>query len=159
MDYKDTLSELNVAQNKINELPGTIMMTLSKLTFLDVSNNLLQALPEEISQLPHLLQIVLSFNRFSTMPKAIFKMKSLQTVLMANNQVVDIDVDGLLELKTLQVLDLSNNNISRVPPQLGNVSWLKSLTLDGNSFRSPRPQIMMKGTQYILDYLRDRIPS
>ena len=158
IEYKDTLSELNFSRNKISALPGS-MLSLSKLTFLDVSNNLLQTLPDEISQLPHLLQIVLSFNRFSTMPKPLFDMKSLQTVLLANNQIADIDVDGLLKLKTLQVLDLSNNSIVKIPPQLGNVSWLKSLTLDGNSFRSPRPQIMMKGTQYILDYLRDRIPS
>ena len=158
MEYGSTLSELNVSQNKITRLPASIM-SLIKLTFLDVSNNQLQTIPDEISQLPHLLQVVLSFNRFSTIPKALFEMKNLQTLLLANNQIVDIDVDGLLKVKTLHVLDLSNNNIARVPPQLGNLTWLKSLTLEGNSFRAPRPQIMMKGTQYILDYLRDRIPS
>ncbi|XP_066932764.1 leucine-rich repeat-containing protein 40-like [Clytia hemisphaerica] len=158
MQYKESLSEINISHNRITALPALIG-DLSKLTFIDLSNNMLQALPEEIKVLPHLLQIVLSFNRFTTMPKPMFEMKSLQTILMANNQLSDIDVDGLLQLKTVQTLDLSNNNIARIPPQLGNVEWLKSLNLDGNSFRSPRPQILMKGTQFILGYLRDRIPT
>jgi len=158
LEYKDTLSELNLSQNKIISLPNTFG-SLSKIAFLDLSNNMFTSLPDEIGGLPHLLQIVLSFNRFSTIPQPIFELKSLQTLLIANNQISNIDVDGLLKVKTLHTLDLSNNNIARIPPQLGNVTWLKSLTLDGNSFRAPRPQIMMKGTQYILGYLRDRIPT
>ena len=157
-DYSDTLSELDISLNKLTKIPPEIGR-LTKLTFLDVSNNQLSSLPDEINLCHHLLQITLSYNRFNTIPKEVFEVKQLQTLLLANNQISEIDVSGLLKLKTLQSLDLSNNSIARIPPELGNVSWLKSLSLDGNSFRSPRPQIMMKGTQYILEYLRDRIPT
>ena len=156
-NYAETLSELNVSKNKISLAPR-LLGSLRKLTFLDMSGNLLTALPDELNQLSHLLQISLSFNRFVVIPKVLFTLPKLQTILIANNQLSEIDVDGLLQLKTLHTLDLSNNNIARIPPQLGNVSWLKSLTLDGNSFRNPRPQIMTQGTQFILGYLRDRIP-
>ena len=53
---------------------------------------------------------------------------------------------------------LGNNNIGSVPPELGRLTTIRSLTLDGNAFRVPRPQILMKGTESIMAYLRDRIP-
>ena len=69
-----------------------------------------------------------------------------------------IDVEGLKQLSKLSILDLGNNNIGTVPPELGLLTNLRSLTLDGNAFRVPRPQILVKGTESIMAYLRDRIP-
>ena len=40
-------------------------------------------------------------------------------------KVNNIDVDGLKKLPNLLTLDLSNNNIANVPPELGNVSSLR----------------------------------
>ena len=40
-------------------------------------------------------------------------------------QIETIDVDGLLQLPMIGCLDLQNNNISHVPPNLGNVTSLK----------------------------------
>ena len=157
-EYAETLGELNLSKNKLPTLPPCVG-DLQKLTFIDLSNNLLSALPAEMEKLAHLLQITLTYNRFTSIPSQLFKLPKLQTILMSNNQLADIDVNGLLELKTLQCLDLANNNIARIPPELGRVEWLKSLTLEGNSFRNPRPQIMTQGTQFILAYLRDRIPT
>ena len=42
---------------------------------------------------------------------------------------------------------------------LGNLTQLRSLLLEGNLFRVPRPNILTQGTQAILAYLRDRIPK
>ena len=157
-NYATTLSELDVSRNKLTYIPPFVG-NLSKLTYLDISNNQISSLPDEILSLGHLMQITASVNRFSSIPKVIFSLPKLETLLISGNQISEIDVDGLLKLKKLQILDLSNNSISRIPPQLGNVSWLKSISLEGNSFRQPRPQIMAKGTQFVLEYLRDRIPT
>ena len=73
-------------------------------------------------------------------------------------RVTQIDVDGLKQLSKLSILDLGNNNIGQVPPELGLLTNLRVLTLDGNAFRVPRPQILVKGTASIMAYLRDRIP-
>lgn len=35
----------------------------------------------------------------------------------------------------------------------------RSLQLEGNPFRNPRPAVLCKGTQALLAYLRDRIPT
>ena len=36
---------------------------------------------------------------------------------------------------------------------------VRSLQLEGNPFRNPRAAILAKGTQALLAYLRDRIPT
>jgi Leucine-rich repeat (LRR) protein len=83
----------------------------------------------------------------------------LENLFASANQIKSIDVNGLLGLKELTSLDLSNNDISQVPPLLGNVEWLRHLELGGNPFRIPRVNILSKGTASVLEYLRDRIPQ
>lgn len=74
-------------------------------------------------------------------------------------QIGHIDVAGLSRLPSLAVLDLQNNDIGTVPPELGKLTQIKNLQLEGNGFRIPRPQILVKGTEAIMAYLRDRIPN
>ena len=75
------------------------------------------------------------------------------------NQIKEIRVDNLKELSMLAVLDLSNNDINHVPPELGRLTQIRALQLEGNPFRVPRPQILVQGTQSIMQYLRNRIPA
>ena len=44
---------------------------------------------------------------------------------MVSTQIAAIDVDGLLQLPRVACLDLQNNDIGHIPPQLGNVTTLK----------------------------------
>ena len=154
------LFELNLSHNKIcKELPGSILQQGKHLQFLNFSNNQLSKLPTEIGMLANLREICLSFNKFDSIPNAIQGCEKLETLLLNDNQIKDIDVEGLRKLTALAVLDLSNNDIQQVPPELGTLTQLRALQLEGNSFRVPRPQILVKGTQSIMSYLRDRIPS
>ena len=75
------------------------------------------------------------------------------------NQISEIPVENLGSLPMLAVLDLSNNDIQHVPPLLGRVTQIRTLQLEGNPFRVPRPQILVQGTQSIMQYLRNRIPA
>ena len=52
-------------------------------------------------------------------------------------QVSVIEVDGLLQLPNLSCLDLQNNSISQVPPQLGTVTTLKYVRLICMYFSRP----------------------
>lgn len=98
-------------------------------------------------------------------------------------QIAAIDVEGLKQLPMIQTLDLQNNSVAHVPPQLGTITTLKSaspplklslslfqtfplsslttrhLQLGGNVFRNPRPAVLARGTADLLQYLRDRIPT
>ena len=44
-------------------------------------------------------------------------------------QITSIDVKGLMQLSMIQTLDLQNNSVSQVPPQLGTITTLKSVPL------------------------------
>ncbi|XP_045102560.1 leucine-rich repeat-containing protein 40-like isoform X3 [Portunus trituberculatus] len=95
--------------------------------------------------------------KFETLPACVYEMEQLEILCAANNQLKLIYVEGLSKLKRLATLDLHNNNIDFVPPQLGNVTQLRTLVLHGNPFRVPRRGILDKGTRETLEYLRSRI--
>lgn len=62
-------------------------------------------------------------------------------------------------LVALERLDVTNNDISNLPCEMGNMSTLKSISLDGNPLRALRRDVVQKGTQAILKYLKSRIAA
>ena len=47
---------------------------------------------------------------------------------------------GITALAALEELDLTNNDVAALPPEMGHMSRLRSLMLEGNCLRvSPRP--------------------
>lgn len=103
--------------------------------------------------------------------------------MLGNNQVDGVDPSGLMKLSRLSTLDLSNNDVLKVPPELGlctslrcvcvsqrrglrgrhlTVSLrpsLRCLSLEGNPFRVPRAAVVARGTEAVMEYLRSRIPA
>ncbi|XP_049867823.1 leucine-rich repeat-containing protein 40-like [Pectinophora gossypiella] len=160
LNVKETLSQLILASNNISAMPPEISQC-SNIQFLDLSKNCLADLPLDVADMKNLRELVISNNRFSKIPRCIYALENLEILLAAENQIEEINVssDALARLKKLAVLDLRNNSILTVPPELGNFTHLRSLELMGNCFRQPRHAILEKGTPSILSYLRDRIPN
>ncbi|KAE8146077.1 hypothetical protein BDV25DRAFT_163210 [Aspergillus avenaceus] len=142
-----SLQILNISATGLTTL-DTILANLKapSLSFLDVSNNRISgALPPVRQFYP-----------------------SLMTFLAADNRLDSLDFDAV---QGLQFLDVGNNGIGFLPPKLGllrgegsaknwgNGSALRKLEVAGNSFRIPRWQIVAKGTDAILEWLKDRIPA
>lgn len=152
-----TLTELNLSVNKITMVPE-FFMNLTKLKFCDLSGNQLNDLPNCLSNLVYMRELILSNNRFNKIPNCIFQMIGLEILLMNDNSIEEIPIEELKLLKRIATLNLSNNYINFVPPELGNMTQLKSLELKGNPFRQPRYAILQQGTDSILSYLRDKIP-
>ena len=151
------LHELNVSSNKLTKVPS--MVAGSLIQFMDLSNNKLSGLPMEVAGMQHLREIILSVNQFPAIPDCLYSCSKLETILIANNQVATIEVEQLALLPKLAILDLQNNAIQTVPPQLGNVTQLRQVQLEGNLFRVPRAAILVQGTAALMAYLRDRIPK
>ncbi len=63
--------------------------------------------------------------RFQSIPECIYDLPALEIIIGTNNKVNLIEADKLNRLSRLAVLDLSNNNISHLPPELGLMSQLK----------------------------------
>ncbi|NXT37761.1 LRC40 protein, partial [Pelecanoides urinatrix] len=158
VELKDSVCDVNLGFNKISSISLELCM-LHKLAHLDIRNNFLTSLPEEMEALTRLQIINLSFNRFKVFPSVLYRIVALETILLSNNQVGSIDPLQLQKMDKLGTLDLQNNDLLQVPPELGNCETLRTLLLEGNPFRTPRAAILAKGTAAVLEYLRSRIPA
>lgn len=154
------ISELSLSSNLLSEIQPFVAQ-FDHIKYLNLSCNHLEFLPDEVGLMITMREINIANNRFVTFPKCIYELKHLEIILACDNKVEEFDAseNGLGGLKRLATLDLSNNNIKAVPPVLGNMTQLTTLLLHGNSFRSPRHQILESGTASILSHLRDRIPK
>jgi len=81
---------------------------------------------------------------------------SLKIIYLGRNKIETIIPEAF---QGLEVIDLSDNAISRLPPSLGLVTSIRQILLEGNTFRFPKREIMMKGTGTLMAWLRDRIPT
>ncbi len=172
-----SIQELDLSANRIESVPAWISGAPA-LQYLNLGNNKLSSLPAEVGQLSNLREIALPYNRFAEIPDCLYACTKLETIIMCGNQVRalilesnfrlargpipqvrSIDVSGLSALTRLAVLDLQNNSVEVVPPELGNLRQIRTLQLEGNAFRVPRPAILVKGTEAVMAYLRDRIPA
>jgi Leucine-rich repeat (LRR) protein len=95
--------------------------------------------------------------RMYEVPACLYDMKKLEIIIAADNKIATLNTDKLSDLKRLSVLDLRNNNLPQLPPELGKMTHLRSLLVEGNAFRVPGYQILSQGTDNLLQYLRNRI--
>ncbi|KAM7410659.1 hypothetical protein PAMA_001884 [Pampus argenteus] len=157
MEFQSSLTDINLGFNKLTCCPD--ICKLLQLMHIDLRNNQLSDLPCEMRNLTKLRSITLNYNRFKSFPEVLYQVVSLETVLLGNNQVGGLDPSRLMKLVHLSTLDLSNNDLLNIPPELGLCASLRCLSLDGNPFRTPRAAIVAKGTDSLLEYLRSRIPT
>ncbi|KAI8910273.1 hypothetical protein EDD86DRAFT_204965 [Gorgonomyces haynaldii] len=138
-----------------NRLSSLDTLSFDYLTYLDLSNNLLTHL-DFLGSLPVLDHLAVNNNK---MQKLEFKhaLPNLSSLFCASNKIPHLDARMLLE-KTphLRVLDVSNNEIAHLMPELALLD-LTNLQVAGNTFRVPRPMTVQRGTAAIMEYLKSRI--
>ena len=74
---------------------------------------------------------------------------------MTNEELLQIIEQAAREKET--ELNLSNNQLSSLPPEFSQLSSLTELYLDNNRLTSPPPEIVEQGIQAIFTYLRVRL--
>lgn len=62
---------------------------------------------------------VFTDHRFKSFPGVLYQIVSLETVLIGNNQVGEVDAHRLKMLVNLSTLDMSNNDLLNIPPEVG----------------------------------------
>ncbi|CAN8270814.1 unnamed protein product [Cochlearia groenlandica] len=175
------LAFMDVSVNEFNQLfPNNIGLILSQLSYMNISYNSFQGnLPFSLDNMTDIAYLDLSHNNFEgEIPKGLFKncysmehlrlshnklsgeifpekevvFFSLLEMLMDNNQFTGKIGQGL-RLKSLSVLDISNNNLSGVIPSwIDELSSLSALMLSNNSLEGKIPSSLFNiSTLYLLD--------
>ena len=88
-------------------------------------NNQLRSFPAELQCLTSLRELIVPCNRLSHLPDVVYTLHKLEVLLLSDNQIEAVDASGLREMTQLATLDLKNNSISQVPPELGLCSQLR----------------------------------
>ncbi|KAF4522135.1 hypothetical protein B566_EDAN012597 [Ephemera danica] len=151
------ITELVISQNKLTSVPGSLAKC-RHLQYIDLSQNCLSDLPKELNSLERLREINIAQNKYQALPNCLYGMPGLEILMARDNKIAAVDANALLTIPRLAVLDLANNDIQVVPPELG-LLRLSCLELTGNAFRVPRQALLEKGTASVLSYLRDRLPK
>lgn len=63
--------------------------------------------------------------RYKEIPESIYDVNSLEILIANDNLITNIDILSLQKLQKLTILNLANNNIGYIPPELGNLKNLR----------------------------------
>ncbi|KXS09599.1 L domain-like protein [Gonapodya prolifera JEL478] len=164
------LTVLSLAGNKLERWDAIVgdatgPAPLTYLRELDLSRNALAMFPDVPGGsswrplFPALDTLILSYNRIGRIPETVNQMFPKLTVLLAeSNRIVEMGRPDV-SLANLEVLDVRNNEIAKVPEELGLCRKIRAVKMEGNPFRVPRQAVMQQGTDAILKWLRDRLPT
>jgi Leucine-rich repeat (LRR) protein len=124
------LIELNVARNKIGDAFEEVS---SALKTLDMSENLLRAIPPALTLAAGLETLNLSCNMITKIPERLFGACVLIVTLDLHNNSIPSLPNNLFALRKIQYIDLSYNCISQpIPRLLENFVELRTLLLSHN---------------------------
>ncbi|KAK8044507.1 hypothetical protein PG993_004531 [Apiospora rasikravindrae] len=159
--FADTLSSLTISHNQlVGESYLGEELDLTALKELDLSHNHITSLGPLTAHLraPNLQKIDISFNRLVSLPRLREFFPSLTVLLVSNNHLEDLDPESI---KGLKIVDANNNDIPHLNPRLGLLGGtgnLERLEVNGNRFRVPRWNVLERGTEATLRWLRGRVP-
>jgi Leucine-rich repeat (LRR) protein len=152
------LLELNLKQNQLSSLPSEIAW-LSQLRLIDLRSNFFSEFPAQLLPIaPSLSHIYLGSNQISALNNVnIGEFINLQELDLENNKISNL-CEGFRHLSRLQLLNLSNNNLSQIPLELGLLPAVSSLQIAGNPQRTVQQSVVQRGTPAVVEFLKNKIP-
>ncbi|PVD37897.1 hypothetical protein C0Q70_00499 [Pomacea canaliculata] len=125
---------LNLSHNEIEMIPNQLFINLTDLVFVDFSNNNLEMLPPQMRRLTSLQTLILDNNPLiHAQLRQLPVLTALQTLRMRNTQRTLSNFPTSLDtLTNLQDVDLSYNDLPRVPEALYKLESLRRLNLSNN---------------------------
>ena len=126
------LETLDLTDNCFGTLPLPVL-ELGSLTHLFIGSNSLARLPD-LSPLEMLASIDVSGNGLKELNPSVWELPRLRELRAADNSIEEVRVEegaSFLRLR-LRVLRLDNNNLTGLPAQLGSLTNLCEVNLEGN---------------------------
>ncbi|KAJ6663943.1 hypothetical protein lerEdw1_008897 [Lerista edwardsae] len=117
LGYIKGLESLSLRDNRLHRLPRDIQ-ALTRLTVINLGNNVFEEVPEQLKYLQSLKKLYLFGNQVAKISPEIFE--------------VHFFVDGL---QNLVLLNLNNNQLSFLPPEIRRLENLECVSLDNNQLK------------------------
>lgn len=125
------LITLNASHNIVANIHDSIS-SLLYLTSLDLSHNLLNKLPSALRTCSALIDLNLSYNRFESFPLVLNSLTSLKHLNLSYNSIVTVLDDSIQNFVVLQTLDLSYNQLTKIPDSISYLQQIQDLDLSSN---------------------------
>ena len=107
--------------------------------------------------MPRLQQLHLHVNRITDIRELCRKeFENLEVLDIGNNKIREMPTALVFYLANLTMLAMVNNDVTSMPAWIGFHKRISTLQIDGNPLKQIRRQIVDKGTQEIMRYLRDK---
>jgi hypothetical protein len=152
------LRHLDLSGCRLKEIPPLGTMALEKCYLM---NNHLEEFPSPIltPQIAASLRILdLSFNKIKSIPRKFESFTKLQILEIGHNQLKTICSFQNL-VPTLEVFDVTDNNLSGIPSQLGGCKKLWRLKLMGNPIHQIPPDVYLRGVDAVKQFLLEFDPK
>ncbi|KAL6057314.1 Myotubularin-like phosphatase domain [Balamuthia mandrillaris] len=162
MLYGHELTVLDLSGNFLTSIPSSALSNMKSLEHLDLRFNRLSSIPPEIALLTNLRILLLDHNDLESLPKRIFALKKLTQLTLSQNPIEEKDLclmsiyeqinhpalhlSGLkmftlpeefflavAESKTIDTINLSNNKLTSLPPEIGSLTSITSLDVSNNN--------------------------
>ncbi len=114
----------------LTQFPAEIFNLADSLEILDLSNNLLSALPDDFGRLKHLKAAFFVNNAFKEIPDVLSHCPQLSIVGFKSNQIQSFSPSALPP--QVRWLTLTNNRLEALPSTIGSLHQLQKLMLAGN---------------------------
>nr|CAG8602432.1 10402_t:CDS:2 [Entrophospora candida] len=128
------LRQVNLSDNALTFIPNEPLIYIAKCTHIDLSNNLLIAIPSGLSQLYNLQYLNLSNNMIETIT-GIYKILGNVTKLDLRNNRIE-NLCGLERLYSLEYVDVRENQLTdwAEATRMTELPEMKQIYVDGNPF-------------------------
>ena len=152
------VEEIDLSNNRFDDFPPIhklLALRVFKGEQLNAASSGRTYIPDNITLLRHLTTLQLAQNNFYDLPQTIDRLTTLEVLDCSNNRLgVSYDTGedfksfdlppGLFRLANLKHLNLSANQLKRLPPQIDRLRSLRSLHLENNPFVCfPRTLLVM----------------
>lgn len=141
----------------MTSLPNNIGYGLPNLQKLSIQLNKIRVLPTSICEIRSLQYLDAHFNELHGLPHAIGRLSNLEVLNLGSNfnNLAELP-ETVGDLIKLRDLDLSNNQIHALPDTFFRLDNLFQLKLDGNPLMIPPMEIVNKGLEAVLEFMKER---
>ena len=167
-DSLENITELNICDKNINEIPPQIenlsnllvvladcnnikelpleLFKLKSLAMLSLSNNNISEIPHEIEKV-NIFYLDISNNPIKTLPEIIYKKKRISNLLLHNTNIQVIPED-ICQLKNLITLTFDDKHLPTVVKYLSYFPNINSINLTHSNYDETSPLIQNLNLKY-----------